>query len=1082
MSSEFFDNIRKDFQTFYQDVRKAIESSRDSNEEKLKILVINAITSYLAAHGLDISGIVEYEVGAIGTVKIKGRADALYGTQIIEFKTYDLLSSPKELEKSFSRVISKYLASLPEERRGFFYAVIFDGKNIVTVRYDVGKKSWIKERREFSETTLYDWLLLLIGALKKQVSVTRLRNDFALENETAQAFVKILYEKIRRATTDGHPRVNMLFNEWNKTFRFIYGGVLDESRLRIEFEELVKGILSVDGNLRVDHFLFVLYTYYAFIIKLFASEFASVSLGLAPQTPIRLLMASKDLRRDLSYIEDGKFFKDVAGIENYIEGGFFAWYLDVWDDKIEAIIKSVLGKINEYDTRSFMDHDSTARDLLKNLYQDIVPNRIRHDLGEYYTPDWLIQLTIEEIGYNGNPNQKVLDPGCGSGGFLVECINRSLKYNEGSGSKLSANSLLEKILQNIIGFDVNPVAVLTSRTNYLIAISSLLPFKEKTTITIPIFLADSIITPTTEGPGQKGKKAYNISTVEGIFSIPCEIVDKQKLEEILRSVELALENEYSINDFRGFIKAKHEIKESEILDGLVRFYEQLVKLHRSDKNKVWVNIIQNSFAPLLYSNFDFVVGNPPWIKWEFLAPNYRKKLGILYLDIYKLYSYRGMKAGMGYAHDDISIVFTYVAMDKYLRNGGKLGFLLKQTLYRGIAGKEFRKFMIEKNAVKVPVKVLKVHDLVELHPFEKSGSETSVIIIQKSFKNSYPIPYVRWHILTGHKPSEIQDSSDLEDALSITSREELDAYPDPSNKDPTDVWVTVPKGQKPSPVIITPNPYEVRHGVVNDLNSVFFLRVNRKQPNGNLLVSNWSDLGRKKVKSVTTEIEPDLVFPVVKPHHVKRWLINGYYLMIVPQKKHGEDNESLLRLRYPLTYAYLHSFKKELLGRSSRWFKGNKPFYSLFGIGPYTFKPYKVVWSAIGYLPAFAVASTITDEFLGKKLIIPDNTIGYIPSDSKEEAHFVCALLNSSLAANSFARTSTKSKWGISIGMVQRVQIPKFNPKNKLHTDLARMSMDAHKAAATGDYVLVREIEDKIEEVVMSDKFEEYMHNIIESV
>ena len=45
------------------------------------------------------------------------------------------------------------------------------------------------------------------------------------------------------------------------------------------------------------------------------------------------------------------------------------------------------------------DLSAIRQDLLKQLYQDLVDPETRHDLGEYYTPDWLAQLTLEEIDY-----------------------------------------------------------------------------------------------------------------------------------------------------------------------------------------------------------------------------------------------------------------------------------------------------------------------------------------------------------------------------------------------------------------------------------------------------------------------------------------------------------------------------------------------------------------------------------------------------------------------------------------------------------------------------------------------------------
>ncbi|MFX5275849.1 hypothetical protein ABTC90_19610, partial [Acinetobacter baumannii] len=54
--------------------------------------------------------------------------------------------------------------------------------------------------------------------------------------------------------------------------------------------------------------------------------------------------------------------------------------------------------------------------------------------------------------------------------------------------------LLEAILKNVVGFDLNPLAVLTARVNYLLAIADLLQYRQGD-ITIPIYLADSVRTP-----------------------------------------------------------------------------------------------------------------------------------------------------------------------------------------------------------------------------------------------------------------------------------------------------------------------------------------------------------------------------------------------------------------------------------------------------------------------------------------------------------------------------------------------------------------------------------------------------------
>lgn len=1053
------------FEKLYSELLKVIESCKYSSEAKLRQLTEERINGFLRKFGIDLTNIREYESGSIGLMKVKGRTDALYSNLVIEFKKHNLLSSNAELKSAIKQIREQYLEKVDDNRKANFVGIVFDGKKIIFIKYDTREKTWTESIKDFSENSLFDWILLLVGVKKKQVHPLLLRKDFSTDSPVIRKHITVLYNKLCFALDNGHARAKILFKEWDKTFRYIYGGILDETKLKSEFEEIIKSILVDEENIRVDRFLFVLYSYYAFIIKLFASEIACINLKMYPETPIRLLINSKNIEEDLRYIEEGLFFKDYMKIDNYIEGGFFSWYLDVFDNDIEKEVKNILKLVNEYDPQSFINDEHVSRDLLKNLFQDIVPQRIRHDLGEYYTPDWLIQLAVEEAGYTGKPEEKVLDPGCGSGGFIIEFINRIKKSNGISKPKLKPKILLNRILNNIVGFDVNPVAVLTARTNYLIAISDLLHSTESEPITIPIYLTDSIITPTIGGKGTLLNDSYKLKTVVGTFSLPKSIVESKNLDKLLSVVEEIVPQYYPTKDFIKLLNKKVDINKKDIKE-ITEFYEELIGLHKSDRNKIWVKIIQNSFAPLLYPKFDYVIGNPPWIKWDFLSNDYKEKLRILYQDVYKLFSHKGMKASMGYAHDDLSILFTYIAMDKYLKDKGTLSFVLKQTLYKSIAGKEFRKFQITKKNEIIPIKIKKVHDLLDLKPFG-SGAETSIAVLEKNKKTSYPVNYITW---TKKKKDNYDDLSTINYVKSVTSRESFDAYPDPFSGDMTDVWILVPKGIKLPDIPKRLNYYTPRHGVVNDLNSVFLLKINGKS--GKFLsVNNLANFGKKKVKEIRTDLEPNYIYPLVKPDNAKRWKIDGYHYMLLPQKKDGENNESLLRIKFSKTYSYLSRFKKELLSRKSKWFKGEgKPFYSIFGIGKYTFKPYKVVWCCMSYKPDFSVVSKVKDKFIGKKELIPDNTIGNISFDSKEEAHFVCSVLNSEKSQLLFSMRSSKSKWGISIDMVKKIPIPKYDKSNKTHKKLAELSQEAHKLSQKDDSKGLENIEKEINKLVNSSK------------
>ena len=301
---------------------------------------------------------------------------------VIEFKRYDYLSNKTQLEEALKQVKDKYLDKLPEPLRKNFVAIIFDGKHIVFINYDPDKDKWAHSFRKFDIYTLYDWLILLSGLFKKTITAQSLKNDFSIETPLARDFITVLYKQLNE-NLESNRRIKMLFDEWDKTFRYIYGGVLNEDKLISDFRDISEKILKSKEELYVDRFLFVIYTYYAFIIKLIASEIICISVKLPFDSPSKYLMKESQLRESLKTIEEGKFFKDFLGVENYIEGGFFSWYLDRWDEEIEKNVKEILRKINEYNPQSLIDHNHNSRDLLRYLYQEIVPKRIRHDLGEY---------------------------------------------------------------------------------------------------------------------------------------------------------------------------------------------------------------------------------------------------------------------------------------------------------------------------------------------------------------------------------------------------------------------------------------------------------------------------------------------------------------------------------------------------------------------------------------------------------------------------------------------------------------------------------------------------------------------------
>ncbi|MDW8011344.1 MAG: N-6 DNA methylase, partial [Sulfolobales archaeon] len=319
-----------------------------------------------------------------------------------------------------------------------------------------------------------------------------------------------------------------------------------------------------------------------------------------------------------------------------------------------------------------------ARDLLKRLYQQLVPREVRHNLGEYYTPDWLADLLMDEAGLSLEALEKlgeadplkplqirVLDPACGSGTFLVRYISRLRTYaREHFLEDLLANYLLE----NVVGYDLNPLAVLTARTNYLLMVADL---PKRGRVEIPVYLADSLMV---ERKTTLTGDVYVLKTIVGEFRLPVSLVERGALPKVLSEVLSALRGRYTVEDFRGRVQQVFKDRDlpKSSIDALVELYHKLLKLEEEGKNDVWISVIRNAFAPILKGKFNYVVGNPPWINWENLQEDYRD----LSRDLWEHYGILGKGAGF---KRDLSMLFLARCFDLYLKSDGKLAFLLPLT-------------------------------------------------------------------------------------------------------------------------------------------------------------------------------------------------------------------------------------------------------------------------------------------------------------------------------------------------------------------------------------------------------------------
>lgn len=362
-------------------------------------------------------------------------------------------------------------------------------------------------------------------------------------------------------------------------------------------------------------------------------------------------------------------------------------------------------------------------------------------------------------------------------------------------------------------------------------------------------------------------------------------------------------------------------------------------------------------------------------------------------------------------------------------------------------------------------------DMVELNPFEGASNRTSVVIFQKGKPIKYPMPsYLYWRKTV--KGKSIPLNATLDEVLNITERKQFVAEPVDKN-DPTSSWLTGrPKALKAVEKILGQSDYTAHAGCYNGgANAVYWVDIVAKRPDGLVVISNITEGAKRKVESVQAAIEPDLLYPLLRGRDVKRWKAapSAYIIMAQdPIKRRGiEENE--MKTQHPKTYVYLKRFEETLRKRKSRgvtdMIKKGAPFYTMFGIGDYTFAPYKVVWTRVATDIGAAVVSS-SQTVTGYKVIVPIETATMVAFDDSKEAHYFCSLMNTSPFRFAVISYSVESTGGFgSPHILKRVHIPKFDPKNNLHLQLSELSEKAREATKRDSLDTLNQIEEKIDEI-----------------
>ena len=1051
----------------YADQIKAAATMADK-EEEIRIESEKQLAFIQKAAGIKLEGKHEFTVAS-------GRVDSVYSRVIIEYKNPKSPGDkigPKGDSPGSKKVVDQIKKRFYDMRAehgqplNSLFGVGLDGNYFIFVRFR-DEKWQVQEPVEVNHVSAerFLWALFNLGQKGKAFSPEYLAGDFGAEggNTIAINGIHALYNAI--VTTD-NPKAQTFFSQWKILFGEVCGYDVDSQSEKLR---KLSEFYQVDvKEVKPAELLFAVHTYYALFMKLLAAEIVAFFHKLP--TPLEKMMqatTSNKLKREMEDLEAGSIFR-YLNITNFLEGDLFAWYTGVWTEPIEKLVREMVARLDDYNPGSLSEDPASSRDLLKKLYQELFPRSVRHDLGEYYTPDWLAEYVLNELGYVGDPDKRLLDPACGSGTFLVIAINKIRKrYDENRElCTLSESELGRKILENVIGFDLNPLAVMAARTNYLIAIRDLIGHLDK--VEIPVYLCDSVMTPSEYGglfAGSLGK-ARELKTAPTTFIIPTEIAsNRDDVAKYAEQLEFCVRNHYSPQEFiercqdEGLPISDHSLH--------IELYSELVKLDKANKNGVWARIIKNAFAPIFTERVDYVAGNPPWVRWGYLPKNYRQDTVFLWKK-YGLFSLKGFEARLGSGEKDFSQLFTYCCIDNYLKDGGKLSFLITNTVFKAKGQAEgFRRFRLGDEGQYF--KIDSVHDLSQLKPFEGASNLTAIFTATKGQPTQYPLPYIVWMPIRHPNLSSERALTDVLGDIELIRQSAR-----PLTKSINSQWRTSRgRGTNSIEKVLGQSYYKATVGARIEPYGVYLLRIIKKTGNNRVLVENMPETGKRSIEKIQIEIESDLLYPVARGKDIERWFCRGEYVVLIVQdpKTRQGFKESWLKRSYPLTYSYLFKFKDILESRAAyiKYHVENEhAFYSMFNISADTFAPFRVAWRRMGIDLRATVLSDFPNQYLGSKQIIASDTVTIVPFQTEEEAYYVVGLINSTPCRAAVYSYSPPGRGLGTPAILNTLQINHFDFNNNTHRDIARLALSISKQQTkiNPSFALIRDSEKDLDDVV----------------
>lgn len=899
--------------------------------------------------------------------EVHGRADMLFGATVLEFKR-DL---GRELD-DVHRQLPTYLAERERRTGRRYLGIATDGATFLAFALH-GEQLAEIARHETDPRKPQELLSWLEAALSD-------RDDLAPDPQRIRDVLG------RGSLTYGRARDD-LAAAWDA--------------LRNDPEVLVKKGLW-DGLLRQaygaevgDASLFLQHTYLTIVAKTLAIRVLDL-----PATDAAAILSGQPLARD--------------GIQGAVESDFFDWVLRApgGPDLVQRIARQVARfRLREVET-----------DVLKVLYESLIDPEQRHDLGEYYTPDWLAAKLVRRV-LDDPLRQRVLDPACGSGTFLFHVLRRVISAGRDAG--MSDAELLRLAAANVRGIDVHPVAVIIARVTRLVAAAEILPAREGD-LHVPVYLGDSM--------------QWNLVLLgdsrevmvpvpgEGPLYVPASFAeDQSRFEAALRELTdgLAAVPMTPTDTVRSALR-RLDGAASRDVEQLADTYERLRRLNNAGRNDIWPFVLRNVVRPIWLSRpdqqADLVIGNPPWIAYRHLSAEMQTKLR-------EASTAYGLWVGRQLAtQQDMAAAFWARAAERYLKRGGVIAFVMPYAALNRPAFRGLR----DGGLGGASVRIEEAWNLAEVRPLFPTSA--AVLIARRGALGPLPDTVVRF---TGFLPR----------------RDAAEATADADLRRETAPWPPIATGDRGSPY-----RERFRQGATIVPRRFFLVELQRSGRLGSSrgaprVIGRTGPLDKRpwtEVPPPEGPVEQQFLRPLILGETVAPFRLLEPALAVIPADGATVlDSAAAQAAGYRHLAAWLRDAEAKWVAHCSKKGDGT-PRMSLLAQIDHMRK-----LSIQLRNPGPRVAYIASGTLISAAIVLQEGAIiehaGYwAPISSISEGNFLCSVINSDVALQATIPLQPRG-WRDPRHfdkLIWELPIPEFDPAIELHREIAALGAEAEATAA----------------------------------